>query len=96
MILIALVEQFLNLTSEISENNFFFNASKKFYCAREVRRRGVWKEFQCLKEKCLGKTKGRPKPPISQGTMERLSSFFLPHNKMFYDLVDRDFEWPAS
>ena len=90
---ITLVEKFLNLTSEISENNFFFNASKKFYCAREVRSHGVW---QCTREKCLSKSKGRPKPPISKGTLERLSDFFMPHNKMFYDLVNKDYGWPAS
>ena len=92
-IFLITVEKFLNLTSEITENNFFFNASKKFYCAREVRTRGVW---QCTREKCLSKAKGRPKPPISQGTIERLAAFFTPHNKMFYDLVNRDFGWPSS
>ena len=91
--LLQRVENFLNLTSEIKENNFFFNVSKKFYCGREVRTHGVW---QCSRDKCLGKAKGRPKPPISQGTIERLASFFTPHNKMFYQLVNRDFGWPTS
>ena len=93
MMTLHLVEAFLNITSEISENNFFFNTSKKFYCAREVRSHGVW---QCTREKCLSKSKGRPKPPISEGTMERLFDFFKPHNRMFYDLVNREFGWPAS
>ena len=44
----------------------------------------------------MSKSKGRPKPPISQGTMERLAEFFMPHNRMFYDLIDREFGWPAS
>ena len=81
-------EAFLNIASEISENTFLFNESKRFYCARNV--------LPGRQSSCLGDTKGVPKPPIADGTMERLSDFFKPHTRMFYDLVNRELGWPAS
>lgn len=88
-----MVEQYLNVTSIIGENNFFFNQTKGFYCGRDIRTRGVW---QCTKEKCLSKSKGRPKPPLREGTVEKLVEYFQPHNELFYKLLGRNFGWPGA
>jgi hypothetical protein len=75
----------------IKKSNFFFNATKGFYCAREFKASGAWK---CTKDKCLSKSKGRPKPPVLPQTLVKLRRFFAPKNKLFYDMVKRDFGWP--
>ena len=90
---LQVVEGFLNVTSVITENNFFFNDTKGFYCARDIRSHGTW---TCTKEKCLGRSKGRPKPPVSESTLKRLTEFFAPHNKLFYEMVGQVFEWPTN
>ena len=86
------VETFLNLTSVLTQDNFFFNGTKGFYCSRDIRSHGSW---TCTRDKCLGRSKGRPKPPVKEETFQRLTEFFAPHNKMFYDMVGQVFEWPA-
>ncbi len=88
---LAQVESFLNVQPVITEQNFFFNSTKGFYCAREVRTKGVW---SCQKDKCLSKAKGRPKPKIVQTTLDKLTDFFRPHNAKFYELVNQTFSWP--
>ena len=92
------VGAFLNITSEASENNFIFNESKRFYCATKTLPRNSkrYKDISQIISACLDNSKGRPKPPIAEGTMEGLSDFFKPHTRMFYDLVNREFGWLAS
>ena len=68
--------------------------SQGFYCAKDTRTTGgVW---ECTKRKCLSKSKGRPKPPVMPETTERLTEYLKGHNKIFYQLVGRDFGWPAD
>ena len=85
------VGAFLNITSEASEN-------KRFYCATKTLPRNSkrYKDISQTISACLDNSKGRPKPPIAEGTMEGLSDFFKPHTRMFYDLVNREFGWLAS
>ena len=85
------IERFLEIDSVITENNFFFNSTKGFYCGRDVRIKGVW---SCVKEKCLSKAKGRPKPPLKEGTVNQLTEYFRAHNSLFYKLVNQTFSWP--
>ena len=88
------MEQFLGLEPVIGEQHFFFNGTKGFYCAKDTRTTGgVW---ECTKRKCLSKSKGRPKPPVMEETTRKLTAFFKEYNKMFYQLVGRDFGWPAD
>jgi len=87
------VEDFLGLPNLINKDNFFFNDTKGFYCSKDVRSHGAW---TCTKEKCLGRSKGRPKPPVSPETLAKLTDFFAPHNKLFYDMVGQVFEWPTT
>ena len=84
------VEEFLGVNPAITEENFYFNSTKGFYCATETRMRGVW---ECTKKKCLSKSKGRPKPPLAPGTETRLRRFYREHNEIFFQLMGRDFGW---
>jgi len=86
------IEDFLHVPSVVTEDNFFFNNTKGFYCGREIRTKGVW---SCSKEKCLSKAKGRPKPPLKDGTVEKLVEFFKPHNALFYEMMNETFGWPT-
>ncbi len=87
---LALVENFLEVPPVIQEDNFYFNATKGFYCSRQMRSKGVW---ECTMKKCLSKSKGRPKPKVDAGVLDKLAEFFRPHNKVFSQLAGRDFEW---
>ena len=85
------IETFLNITPTITDRNFFFNATKGFYCGRDIREKGVW---SCTKNKCLSKAKGRKKPPVKPGTFDKLTEFFKPHNAKLYEMMNRTFIWP--
>lgn len=84
------VESFLDLPPAITEDNFYFNATKGFFCSRQTRSKGVW---ECTMRKCLSKSKGRPKPPLLEDTAAKLGAFYRPHNKVFEDMVGREFDW---
>lgn len=85
------VENFLQIPHAINRDSFFFNGTKGYYCGRDVREKGVW---TCKKDKCLSKTKGRPKPPLKTGTEKKLTEFFRSYNALFYQLVNQTFSWP--
>ena len=86
------IETFLQIHPIITENNFFFNHTKGFYCGIDIRIKGVW---SCKKGKCLSKDKGRPKPPLKEGTVSKLTEYFKTHNSLFYKLVNQTFSWPV-
>ena len=86
------VETFLGVPPTVTEDNFYFNSTKGFYCSQDTRTTGAW---ECTKKKCLSKTKGRPKPPVQPDTHKKLEDFYREHNKIFYGLMGRDFGWPA-
>jgi [heparan sulfate]-glucosamine 3-sulfotransferase 1 len=85
------VETFLGVEPHIGESHFFFNGTKGFYCAKDMRTTGVW---ECTRKKCLSSSKGRPKPPVQESTIAKLRGFYREHNKIFYGLVGQDFGWP--
>ena len=76
------VERFLDLEPRISPNNFFFNATRGFFCIRND-----------SKQKCLSSSKGRRHPNVSQHVLQALRDFFKPHNHKFYQLVGINFGW---
>lgn len=86
------IENFLQIEPVITQNNFFFNNTKGYYCGKDIRTTGVW---TCVREKCLSKAKGRPKPPLETSTVEALTDFFRSHNLKFYQLVNQTFGWPT-
>ena len=80
------VQKFLNISVEITKENFWYNSTKKFYCVKE-------KEADMM-PKCLGDTKGRKHPDIDHATVSALRKFYKPFNREFYKIVKRDFGWP--
>merc|ERR1719474_1417588 len=89
------MEEFLELPKEISENNFFFNATKGFFCGHE-RLTLPKSQWECSRKKCLNKSKGRPKPKVKDETYNLLKKFYAQHNQVFYSLVNQDFAWPSE
>ena len=80
------VQKFLNVSVEITKENFWYNSTKKFYCIRE-------KDADVI-PKCLGETKGRKHPDIDHTTVRALRKFYKPFNREFYKMAKRDFGWP--
>lgn len=87
------VERFLGLEPVITRDNFYFNETKGHFCVRDVRSLGAWR---CTREKCLGSSKGRPKVPLSPDTVHRLQDFFRPHNRLLYNMLGKELDWPAA
>ncbi|XP_074648967.1 heparan sulfate glucosamine 3-O-sulfotransferase 6-like [Tubulanus polymorphus] len=79
------LQRFLRLKPIISENNFYFNATKGFPCLKKRGRRG--------RPHCLGETKGRQHPAIAPRVIDRLRQFFRPFNRRFYKMSGIDFSW---
>ncbi len=78
------VEDFLDLPHHVTMDNFYYNATKGFYC---------FQEFCALYRKCLGKTKGRPPPDVKPEVVKMLTDFFRPLNEEFFRLIGRRFDW---
>ena len=76
------VESFLGIEHKITENSFYFNETRGFYCIHLKKH-----------EKCLAKSKGRTHPDINPFIENKIREFFRPLNQKFYDLVGRDFGW---
>jgi len=90
------LETFLNIPNEITQDNFFFNSTKGFFCGQELIKLPQ-SEWTCTRKKCLNKSKGRPKAPVEDHTYKQLTKFYAPHNEIFYGLVKRyDFGWPKD
>ncbi|XP_078455315.1 heparan sulfate glucosamine 3-O-sulfotransferase 1-like [Lampetra planeri] len=77
------VERFLGLEPRISAGNFYFNATRGFFCLRDARRR-----------RCLDDSKGRPHPRVDGALLERLRRFFREPNRRLFRLLGRTFDWP--
>merc|ERR1711962_187934 len=90
------LEKFLGISHEITEENFFFNDTKGFYCGLQEmtvpsQSPHVW---TCTRRTCLSKSKGRPKPPVQAETYEKLYRFFERHNQIFFGLINNfGFDW---
>ena len=89
------LEKFLEIPQEITENNFFFNTTKGFFCGQEhlTLPQSQW---SCFRKKCLNKSKGRPKAKVEEKTYNILRQFYASHNTMFYNLVGRNFNWSTE
>ncbi|KAA0718392.1 Heparan sulfate glucosamine 3-O-sulfotransferase 1 [Triplophysa tibetana] len=76
------VERFLDLPPRIHASNFYFNQTKGFYCIRSDGH-----------ERCLHESKGRPHPPVNGTVLRQLRSYLRQHNRDFYRLIGRTFNW---
>jgi len=81
------VEKFLNITQFINEKQFHFDRRKNFYCLRN-------KNSNVSFNGCLGKNKGRKRHVyLSEFVKNNLKYFFRKWNLMFYELVNKKFNW---
>ena len=79
------VESFLNVSHYFENRMFTINKEKGFYC---------WKRNATKEElQCLGKSKGRPHPTVSNSTLNKLKEFLQPHAQKFCHLADVKFNW---
>ncbi|XP_014671646.1 PREDICTED: heparan sulfate glucosamine 3-O-sulfotransferase 1-like [Priapulus caudatus] len=76
------IEAFLGLEPLIHADNFYFNATKGFFCLRHD-----------ATERCLTDTKGRKHPAINPRVLQKLEDYYRPFNLKFYEQVGRDFNW---
>ena len=84
------LETFLGLNQELSENNFYFNQTKGFYCGKQE---VVRDDLECIRYKCLSASKGRPKPKVSEDLLEKLTNYFKEDNEEFFSLLGKRFNW---
>ncbi|KAJ8386017.1 hypothetical protein AAFF_G00178380 [Aldrovandia affinis] len=76
------VERFLELPPRIAPDNFYFNATKGFYCL-----------LSAGHDKCLDESKGRPHAPLSAQALRTLCLFLREPNRRFFSMVGRTFAW---
>ena len=85
------VQKFLNLDMQIDETDFVYNKTKQFYC---IKNKFVDRQTKRHKDSiCLGKSKGRKHPNVSQKTLQAIRKFYKPHNEELYKLVGINFGW---
>ena len=81
----AKVETFLGISHYVS-NRLFYSEQKGFYCMKEINN-----EVLCMDDK-----KGRPPPTVQQKVLKKLRKFFEPHNKIFFEMIGRSFNWTGG
>lgn len=84
------VEKFLGLSPFIRPDNFIYNSTKGFYCAK-INGTSEWHI-----EKCLNESKGRPHPDVEPRVIKILRNFYAPYNQEFYRMTGTDFGWPEE
>ncbi|CAF0714458.1 unnamed protein product [Adineta steineri] len=75
------VQKFLNISNDIRQENFYFNSNKR--------------GFPCIKQPngCLGSSKGRQHPFISDITRAKLKNLYSTCNRQFKQLAQINFPW---
>ena len=81
------IENFLNIDSFFKKEMFVYNSTKQFYCLKTVDTGGN------VITDCLKESKGRKHPKISSLVIEKMESFFRPHNERFYNMTGLHFKW---
>ena len=79
------VESFLQIEHKLTREDFRFNATKGFYCMVEDGR-----------ERCLAHSKGRAHPRVERRVLEKLYTFFRPHNDELFRLIKQTFNWSLA
>ena len=79
------VETFLNVSHYFKDSLFTIDKEKGFFC---------WKVNPEAKEpKCLGSSKGREHPIVSNSTLNKMKEFLKPHAQNFCQLAAVKFNW---
>ncbi|GFN81459.1 heparan sulfate glucosamine 3-o-sulfotransferase 5 [Plakobranchus ocellatus] len=87
------LEAFLGLPPRFTEDSFYFNASRGFYCMKRiVTVKGSGERFAHT-EKCLGAGKGRKHQPIEQSVLKKLNDYFQHHNEILFKMIGQRFDW---
>ncbi|XP_077994394.1 heparan sulfate glucosamine 3-O-sulfotransferase 1-like [Glandiceps talaboti] len=74
------VESFLNLQPYFTDNIFYFNETKGFYCIKTP-------EF------CMDERKGRTHPDVDTNVVNLLREYYRPYNTEFSKLTNQKFSW---
>ncbi|XP_077994393.1 heparan sulfate glucosamine 3-O-sulfotransferase 1-like [Glandiceps talaboti] len=74
------VESFLNLQPYFTDNIFYFNETKGFYCIKTP-------EF------CMNQRKGRTHPDVDPIVVNLLREYYRPYNTEFSKLTNQTFSW---
>ena len=82
-------ESFLGVPPYFEESMFYFNKTKGFYCWRKPRRGKISE----TKPVCLGSSKGRTHPTVSNVTIHTLRQYFRPHMQTFCNSSGLDSAW---
>lgn len=84
------VQKFLKIDLLMDRKDFVFNTTKRFYCLKnrpdldpDIKQEIV----------CLGPSKGREHPTISERTLRAMQDFYRPYNQELYKIVGTDFGW---
>ena len=75
------VEEFLGLCRYYSDDVFYFDKTKGFYCY--VKADG--------ERHCLGGSKGLKHPDVPDWIVDKLTRFYMPYNARFYRMVNQTF-----
>lgn len=85
------LEEFLNIEHVIRRENIVLNPDKGYYCLRQDRNSET--------AACYGSKRGRNSSDVrnsikvSSALVDKLKSFFKPHNERFFNLSGRLFDW---
>jgi hypothetical protein len=89
---LAKIETFLNLEHALTEDLFYFNVTKGFYCLKEQYKSTFLRRSQ-ISGGCLGSSKGIEHPDVSAEVGEKLREFFRPFNRVFFETIGERFHW---
>ena len=87
------IESFLKIDHYLDDNIIIFNPAKGFYCKKKPDASGLSSEDMM---ECLPEGKGTIHPNISEDIEKEMKEYFLPHNKRFYQLSGRQFDWDSN
>ncbi|KAI9551697.1 hypothetical protein GHT06_022033 [Daphnia sinensis] len=97
------VERFLGLEHLIRRDQFYFNATKGFFCLTGTpadvgndNLTAADEHHNHYHHKCLAGSKGRRHPQVPDEVISVLRQFFAPHNRKFFAMVGQDFDWPEQ
>ncbi|XP_077980306.1 heparan sulfate glucosamine 3-O-sulfotransferase 1-like [Glandiceps talaboti] len=72
------LEKFLNLKQYFTEDNFYYDGKKGFYCIAKPKKR------------CLGESKGRHHPRIRKTVLKKLKAYYQPFNRKLDQTVETE------
>jgi hypothetical protein len=82
------VENFLQVSTYYTNQTFYFNESKGFYCWKKLSN-----DRSSLTNSCLGSTKGRKHSKVSNESLQILKDYYRPHMETFCSLANVHFSW---